>query len=1072
MASLVNHSVSNLINGVSQQAPSVRLDNQLEEQINCFSDVTKGLTIRNGLELKNVIDADLSNRQNLEFNIDGVKYVIGIDSEDATPAVHIPLTADVSALASSITGDSYFKDIAATDLRVVENKDFVYILNKSKKVGTNNLIQAFFDIKLINDGTGLTDTDWDTGTYTITIDGVADPDTATVAAETADILVTDAMTPSAIAALINAETALLTETGQCYIIGNKGNYRLVFESIPENYITPDVTVVETTTLQGVYSYQTITPWTFDTDNRVVKTSVTDAQFGFTVDTWSFNYAGVLKGSVASYDGSGKSLKDGADIYERGYEASSGLYAIRLNGIVSGTADYTLSISSPETVVGAEYTVDKFADEGMIWVTGVASNQTYDIVVEYENAAGTPQIPITLTTISVGTTVSNIKLNWVAGQIETQLDAATHFTADTYDNAVHFYSTTEYAYNITAIKVSNNFDTSSISSVVKATVDNENAITEITDLPPTFIDGFKLRVGALQDNNTDYYLRYESSFQGWKECGLDETRILDSGTMPYVIDKNKVRKTGTIVIEPTSWERSFAGDALSNPYPSFVDRTINDIFFYGSRLGLVTDDSLILSAIDKPTTFFRSTNSQIIGSDRVDIKLDSSKTGFNAIKDVVTYDGKLLVNTGSVQSVLLVNNAFDLSSARLSEVSSYTLGENKPLPVENGLYFALENNGFTNIYDYQAAGNNTYQAVNVTRHVPTYINGTVNRIQYANNFTVCGIVEDKSVLYVQNRYTENGQVLQNAWHKWVLPYDVEDFIFDDNDLYVFMTAVDDSLDTYTLSCKYDLTPQVVTESNEDAFIGWIPYLDCWTKDKTLIDTFSEFIGVDDKFGGKYVDVATAYADTLVNQIDLGAVDGPYYNTSSPIYYWEIDGNTNDIIWNDGTVITFGNSSISIFDDSGYRYTRGDETVDTGFYEVSREAITVSSYYKDDIVYGIPFTPQVTLSEIVPRQQSQDGFVVMNYAKLLLRRMVLLLNKSGVFDVAISFADRPDYVVSYKGQPLGKALLGRKSVADIGFKFPINGKSDKITITLSSDTAMPFNLLSIEWQGQLTTRGRNI
>ena len=109
MGSLVNHSVTNLINGVSQQATSVRLDNQFEEQINCFSDVTKGLTIRNGFELQNVVQADLEGRQPIEFTVDEEKFLVGLDVDSATQAVHIPLTADVTALTASVTAPEYFK---------------------------------------------------------------------------------------------------------------------------------------------------------------------------------------------------------------------------------------------------------------------------------------------------------------------------------------------------------------------------------------------------------------------------------------------------------------------------------------------------------------------------------------------------------------------------------------------------------------------------------------------------------------------------------------------------------------------------------------------------------------------------------------------------------------------------------------------------------------------------------------------------------------------------------------------------------------------------------------------------
>ena len=44
--SLISRVIRSLINGVSQQAPSVRLDNQVEEQVNMIPDISGVLTRR------------------------------------------------------------------------------------------------------------------------------------------------------------------------------------------------------------------------------------------------------------------------------------------------------------------------------------------------------------------------------------------------------------------------------------------------------------------------------------------------------------------------------------------------------------------------------------------------------------------------------------------------------------------------------------------------------------------------------------------------------------------------------------------------------------------------------------------------------------------------------------------------------------------------------------------------------------------------------------------------------------------------------------------------------------------
>lgn len=1083
MTGLVNHSITNLINGVSQQAASVRLDNQVEEQINCFSDVTKGLTIRNGLELQNIIEGSISDRIKFSFTVDGVQYLLGMSIDDASPLIHYPMSADVEELAASIDTPSYFRGMTQDSIRVVEDSDNVYILNTTKKVGSPTLRSTYFDVSITNTRTTTPDIYWSVGSYRLTITSVADDSAGVTPAESPFTYdVTTSTTLTNIADAINA-SSITNEVGEVEVTGDRGYYRLSFLSVPLNFTSPTVTI---TTLSGisndndVHTYTPISGFTFSEDSSDKYYIRTDGYEGS-----SIGYFGGTSSVLSGGSTSSTSWTIGNTIYYRGTLQRSesftvfgkvyytNYYSIRREVITQVDDDYVASISEPNIDVSTSSSADRYADEAMIWVTGVSSEQEYTVQIDYEDS---DENPYTLGpfTVEVGsTTTSNISLNWVAEQIRSTIDGYTDFTATAYSNAVYINTTNEAEFNITKITVDNNFDTTSLKSAIRATVYNTSGISDSSDLPPSFSDGFKVRIGDTDTTGSNYYLKYDSDFEGWKECGLDDYRVIDNYTMPYVISKETVRDSRVIELKPAEWESANSGDSESNEDPSFLGKNITDIFFYNSRLGFSTEDTLVLSAIGEHTTFFRTTCSQTIESDRVDIQLDSSRIGFSSINNVVSYDGKLFVNTASAQAVLSVNSSFELSTARLSQVSSYNLGTNPPLPVNNSLYFATSGNNRTSIFSYDSIGNGLYEATNLTKHIPYYLEGNIERMTYGDNVVAILLDDDRSKLYIQNRFSSGGQVLQNSWHRWELPNEIEYFEFKDGYIYLWTTVTDSEDSDYTFISRFDTTPQTVLEDTSDAYIGWTPYLDYYTKDKTLIENFSDFIGINDKYGTRYETVSEAYDSTEVIQNTLGTTDGPYYSQTSPVYYWEVDGNTNRVVFNDGTEIVTGNTDIEYFDYDGYRYTRGDASGDEGFYEVSRQSITTTTFNTDDIVYGIPFTASVTLSEIVPRQQNQDGsFAVLNYATLMLRRMRLYLGNSGVFTVNVDFEDRNDYTVKYTGQPLGKITIGRNSVSDINFRFPINGKSDKVTITITSDSSQPFNLLSAEWQGKFIQRGRSI
>lgn len=1063
---LVNHSVSNIINGVSQQSSATRLDNQVEEQVNCLSDVTKGLIIRNGFELSNTMDIDNDLNHVVEFHLDGEKYVLNIDpSNQTTPIKHIPLTADIPELTSSITFPDYFTNLNKDSLKILEDKDTVYILNTNKTVGEGT--DFFVDIKVVNDETSLTDTDWYLGSYDLVIEGKNSLGGLTGTQVSLEILPT--MSTQDITDAIN-NSVIAAETGNCFIKGDKSNYRITFQTIPDGFSSPNLSIVDN---DNIYSTESIIQ---EDSVAYLRDANHNIRLPFSGSDWVWTWAGQ---EVARTPDLAYQTTDGTYTYVRG-SLDGFTYSIRRYRTTVRLVPYTVSVISAFDTGFADSKV--YADQGIIWVTGVASDQTYDGEIVFETKPvdefGVPQ-PITQSIVSFANVgpaqnIPDIKINRIAALIKTALEsdpqAAGVCTIEQYDNALRIVVSNNL-YFIKSITVSNSYDNTSISGIPEATVGNSVGLLKIDDLPPKFIDGFKVRVGGDEVKNADYYLQYEEDYKGWRETSLEIGRVLDRNTMPQIISKEKIRKEGIIVVEQGDWVSSRAGDVDSNKSPSFVDKKLNDIFFYSSRLGLVTDDTIVMSGIDDTFNFYRTTASQTLTSDRVDIKLDSSKVGFESIKNVSTISQKLLINTGPSQSVLLVNDAFDLTQARLSEVSSFSLGDRQPLPVENGLYFTTSDGKNTSVLEYKNAGNNTYLSEELNKHCPTYIQGNPEFMTYSKNLTVLKTDYDKRTLFVQNRFSAGNELLQNAWHKWELPYDISYITFHENILYVAMNQeVNGQLKL--IMTKFDTKPQDIKRDIDSIQINWLPYMDIYTTDKTLIEDLPDFVGINKNTGVKFTDIDEAFNSTQVTQTTLtNQTAEEFENTTGPMFYWQVDGTLNTIVFNDGTPIQFGNDSITFFDDGGYRYFKGEDQ-GSGYFGVYRADLTSSVVNTGEMLYGIPFKKSVTFSKIVPKTETQTGVAALTYATLMLRRMKLFLANSGPFRVKIDFDKRRSYTVKYTGAEVGTLSIGQQNSNDKVFEFPINGKSDTVFITVESDTSTPFNLVSTEWQGQLITKGRNI
>ena len=137
---LINSAIPNLLNGVSQQPPTLRLPSQGETQVNGYSSVVLGLIKRLPSEhvakiqssaLSNaaihLVDRDASNR-----------YVIIITSDGSTSTVYAYDIDGSTATVSTPNGTSYLDCTNPRDeLKFLTIADYTFIVNTTKTVAMN-----------------------------------------------------------------------------------------------------------------------------------------------------------------------------------------------------------------------------------------------------------------------------------------------------------------------------------------------------------------------------------------------------------------------------------------------------------------------------------------------------------------------------------------------------------------------------------------------------------------------------------------------------------------------------------------------------------------------------------------------------------------------------------------------------------------------------------------------------------------------------------------------------------------------------------------------------------------------
>jgi hypothetical protein len=89
-----------------------------------------------------------------------------------------------------------------------------------------------------------------------------------------------------------------------------------------------------------------------------------------------------------------------------------------------------------------------------------------------------------------------------------------------------------------------------------------------------------------------------------------------------------------------WDDRLVGDDISNPPPSFVGRTIRDIFYHRGRLGFISDDNVILSRAGKPFNFWNETVTAVLDSDPIDRAVSHNKVSI--LNYVVPFNKALML----------------------------------------------------------------------------------------------------------------------------------------------------------------------------------------------------------------------------------------------------------------------------------------------------------------------------------------------------------------------------------------------------------------------------------------------
>lgn len=542
--------------------------------------------------------------------------------------------------------------------------------------------------------------------------------------------------------------------------------------------------------------------------------------------------------------------------------------------------------------------------------------------------------------------------------------------------------------------------------------------ETASLPSICRHGHVVKiVGDVREEADDYYLKFDGDTKDntkfehgrWVETvGYDVKYKFDNSTMPVGLIREA---DGTFTLKELDWDERKAGDDTSNPFPSFVDNTINDIFLFRNRLGFLSGEDVIFSEAGEYFNFFRTTAAALL--DTAPIGVTASTNKVSQLHSAVPYNERLLLFSDQTQFVLDADPYLSPTTVKLSTANEIDNFKVKPIISGDSVYYGFQRSDFSGVGEIGVSREDSslMEVSDATAHIPKYIEGTVLKIAAATNedaFCLIAEPSDKTAvpatLYVYKYFNNaNRQRVQSAWFKYTFGSNgdfINDISFIGNRLYMLIRR---NNVVYLESLTFE-------DNAKDASMDYEVLLDHrWSKP-------ADNAGI--TYGNTTtITLPTGYVVTAATR--LVTQDSAIYTSTS----------TGGNIFTVGVNLTGKDFHIGVPYTLEYQFSqpflKSDKVKETGRYQIQRAYLEYANArsFTVDVVHN-------------PTMNAPNKVAVTN---------------------------------QFATTPLHNVLTGTAELEAGSFKFGVQERNDRLQLVLKNDTPYPSDFLSIDYEARAFSRG---
>jgi hypothetical protein len=335
------------------------------------------------------------------------------------------------------------------------------------------------------------------------------------------------------------------------------------------------------------------------------------------------------------------------------------------------------------------------------------------------------------------------------------------------------------------------------------------VNSITDLPLYCKNGFVTKVIGGNDTADDYYVKFVTKDNidvgngYWVETvGFNIVKGYDADTF---IHELVLTSEDEFTFRTLNVTERIVGDDATNPLPSFVGERVNNVFFYRNRLGILSNDKVILSeaglGLKKDDgiltyNFFRTTVQTLLDSDPIDITVATDK--ITNLRSAIPFQDNLILFSDNTQfSLDTAGQLLSPNSVSVSPLTEFDAVANiNPKVIGDSVYFPVDKAEYLEMREYLInKTTESYESFTITNAVPTYIPAGIRELTYSTTQSCVALTSgtDLKTIYIYKFLNLNGKKVQNSWSKFTVPFDVHGLNFEKDVLTIIMKYADGSND---------------------------------------------------------------------------------------------------------------------------------------------------------------------------------------------------------------------------------------------------------------------------------------